>query len=319
MKLRRDLEDMSGVPGPCTVAIGTFDGVHRGHRGVVRAALEQAAALGGTAWVMTFDPHPMKILRPREAPLSLTSTPHKVRLLHELGIEGCLLLTFTPELAALEPEPFLEKLTGAWPGARTFVVGSNWTFGHRGRGDAELLRRWTAARGLQAVVVDPIEWGGQPISSTRIRRAVQEGRLEDAEAMLGRPFSLLGTVMAGRRIGTRLGFPTANLDPHNEAVPPPGVYAVRATMKDGAWVGAAFLDTKPHEGLPAGVNLVEVHLLDFAGGELYGRDMEVFFVRRVREVRRFDSLESLREQIARDVEQIRAESARGPGPARPGS
>mgnify|MGYP003587950820 CR=1 FL=1 len=314
MKLRRALEDMSREPGPSTVAIGTFDGVHRGHQGVVRAALEGAAAMGGTAWVLTFDPHPMKVLRPGEAPLSLTSTPHKIRLLHALGVEGCLVLAFTPELAALEPEPFLARLTGAWPGARHLVVGTNWTFGHRGRGNADLLRTWVAAQGLQATIVDPVQWGGQTISSTRIRRAVQEGRLDDAAVMLGRPYSLLGTVMAGRRVGTRLGFPTANLDPHNEAVPPPGVYSVRADMKDGSWTGAAFLDSKPHEGLPAGTSLVEVHLLDFSGGELYGRDMEIRFGRRLREVRRFDSLESLRAQIARDVEQVRAEAAGGTGP-----
>ncbi|HOW97692.1 MAG TPA: riboflavin kinase [Kiritimatiellia bacterium] len=282
--------------------------------GPFAAALDQAAAMGGTAWVLTFDPHPMKILRPREAPLSLTSTPHKIRLLHELGIEGCLVLAFTPELAALDPGPFLARLTGAWPGARQLVVGSNWTFGHRGRGNADLLRKWVAAQGLQATIVEPVLWDGLAISSTRIRRAVQEGRLDDAAVMLGRPYSLLGTVMAGRRVGTRLGFPTANLDPHNEALPPPGVYAVRAEMKDGAWTGAAFLDSKPHEGLPAGVNLVEVHLLDFSGGELYGRDMEIRFGRRLREVRRFDSLESLRVQIALDVEQVRAEAAGGPGP-----
>jgi riboflavin kinase/FMN adenylyltransferase len=315
MNIRRDLDEMSGVPGPAAVAIGTFDGVHRGHQRVARAAVEKAAAMGGASWALTFDPHPMKVLRPREAPLLLTSTPHKLKLLHDLGITGCLLLSFTTRLARQEPEDFLNALSASWPGARDLVVGSNWTFGHRGRGNVERLRRWASGAGVQVTIVDPMEWDGLPISSTRIRQAVQAGRLEEARAMLGRPFSLLGTVMAGRRVGTRLGFPTANLDPHNEVLPPPGVYAVRAVLKEGAWLGAAFLDDKPHEGLSAESKLVEVHFLDFGGGELYGRDVEVFFTRRLREVRRFDSPEALRAQIARDVEGVRAE---GPDAVAPG-
>lgn len=315
MNIRRDLDEMAGVPGLAAVAIGTFDGVHRGHQGVARAAVEKAAVLGGAAWVLTFDPHPMKVLRPRDAPPLLTSTPHKLTLLGDLGVAGCLLLSFTTELAGQAPERFLERLSSAWPGARNLVVGSNWRFGHRGRGSVELLRRWAVGAGVQVTIVDPMEWDGRPISSTRIRQAVQAGRLEDARAMLGRPFSLLGTVMAGRRVGTRLGFPTANLDPHNEVLPPPGVYAVRAVLKEGEWRGAAFLDDKPHEGLSAEARLVEVHFLDFDGGELYGRDVEVFFTRRLREVRRFDSPEALRAQITRDVERVRAE---GPDAAAPG-
>ncbi|MBU1910078.1 MAG: hypothetical protein KJ726_08525, partial [Verrucomicrobia bacterium] len=263
MNIRRDLDEMSGVPGLAAVAIGTFDGVHRGHQSVVRAAVKKAATMGGAPWVLTFDPHPMKVLRPREAPLLLTSTPHKLKLLHDLGITGCLLLSFTPRLASQEPEDFLKTLSASWPGARDLVVGSNWTFGHRGRGNVELLRRWASGAGVQVTTVDPMAWDGLPISSTRIRQAVQAGCLEDARAMLGRPFSLLGTVMAGRRVGTRLGFPTANLDPHNEVLPPPGVYAVRAMMKEGEWLGAAFLDDKPHEGLSAEARLVEVYFLYF--------------------------------------------------------
>lgn len=299
MKIVQRLEDLADRTKPAIVAVGSFDGVHRGHQEVIRRARVLGAETGGAAWVLTFDPHPMKVLRPRQAPRLLTSTAHKLALLRALQVDGCLLLPFTVATAGLKPENFLEGLRARWPDLRGFVVGSNWTFGHRGRGNAALLRRWAAGVSLDVTVVEPVIWNGEPVSSTRIRRAVEQGRLEEAAAMLGRPFSILGTVVTGRGVGAELGFPTANLDPHNEVRPPSGIYAAEVIIDGQSRIGAAFL------GEPA-AEIVEVYLLDFQG-DLYGRELEVFFRKRLRDVRQFPSKEDLRAQIARDVEQVRRE------------
>lgn len=314
MMLARRWEELAASGRPLVLAVGSFDGVHRGHQAVIREAVGRAAAWSAEAWVMTFDPHPLKVLRPGEAPLLLTSTGHKVNYIREWGVQGVLLLPFTKDLAAREPLEFLDDVKTALPGLKELVVGSNWTFGRRARGDVALLAEWAGGAGVAVTTVPPVEWEGQPVSSTRVRKAVLEGRLAEAESLLGRPFSILGTVVKGKQLGAKLGFPTANVDPHNEARPPPGVYEVRAATAAGRWVGAAFLAEPP----PAGSGAFEAHLLDFQG-HLYGSDLEVAFVRRLRGVLRFDSLEALREQIARDVADIRAGTAAGSrGPVFPG-
>lgn len=306
MNVAHRWEDLAGVAGPMTMALGFFDGVHRGHQAVLRAAIERAAEWPAQAWVLTFNPHPLKVLRPQEAPRLLTSNEHKLRLMREAGMQGCLVLPFTAELAGREPEEFLQDLCTAAPQLKEIIAGTNWTFGRRARGNADLLRTWSAPRGIAVTLVPPVEWQGQPVSSTRIRRAVQEGDLEAARAMLGRPFSILGTVVKGKQLGGQLGFPTANVDPHNEVRPPPGVYDVRAAAGADQWGGAAFLD----EGPPSGSGAFEVHLLDFSG-DLYGRHLEVFFTRYLRGVERFATLEELQAQIARDVARVRASPENG--------
>lgn len=298
------LKDLSGETRPLVLAAGAFDGVHRGHREVIARARQQADAAGGQTWVMTFDPHPLKVLRPEIAPALLTSTPHKLRLLRDLGVDGCAVLSFTPRFAAVEPESFIEDLWEAVPALRAIVVGTNWTFGHRARGDTALLRALGPRHGFEVCLVEGAAWKGQPISSTRIRQAVAAGQLEEAEVMLGRPFSMYGTVIHGTKVGRQLGYPTANVDPHNEVRPPPGIYAVRVTHEGAIHRGAAFLTARPdpRKGPP---DVVEVHLLDFAG-DLYGCDLDVAFVKRLRDEWTFDTVDALKMQIARDVEQARA-------------
>ena len=298
------LEDLAGEDRPLVLAAGAFDGVHRGHRDVIERAQRQAAAVGGKTWVMTFDPHPLKVLRPDIAPALLTSTPHKLQLLRELGVDGCAVLSFTTRFAAMEPEDFIAELREAAPSLRAVVVGTNWTFGHRARGTTDLLRELGSRHGFAVHLVEGVTWKDQPVSSTRIRQAVAAGRLEDAEAMLGRPFSIYGTVIHGTRIGRQLGFPTANVDPHNEVRPPAGIYAVRVTAEGVHHAGAAFLTAHPdpRKGPP---DVVEVHLLDFSA-DLYGCDLDVAFVKRLRDEWTFDSVDALKVQIARDVEAARA-------------
>ena len=298
------LEQLSGAAAPIVLAAGAFDGVHIGHREVIGQAQGLARALGGEAWVMTFDPHPLKILRPQSAPALLTSTPHKLQLLRDLGVDGCAVLAFTTHFAAVEPEPFLHDLRAAVPTLKAMVVGANWTFGHRARGNSAMLQRFGRTHGFDVQIVDGVVWSGEPVSSTRIRRAVAEGRLADATSMLGRPFSMYGTVIHGTKLGRQLGFPTANVDPHNEVRPPPGIYAVRASVEGATYAGAAFLTAHPdpRKGPP---DMVEVHLID-QDLDLYDREMDVAFVQLLRDEWMFDSLDALKAQIALDVAQARA-------------
>lgn len=289
---------------PVVLAAGAFDGVHRGHRVVLERALDRARRIGGLAWVMTFDPHPLKLLRPDTAPPLITSTPHKLQLLRAVGVDGCAVLPFTPSLAAVPAEPFLADLKRAVPGLHALVVGSNWTFGHQAQGDTRLLRELAPRYGFAADIVEGVSLREDTISSTRIRRAVSEGHLDVAADLLGRPFSMYGTVIHGTKLGRQLGWPTANVDPHNEVRPPAGIYAVRMQVEDSLHPGAAFLTDfpDPRKGPP---DVVEVHLIDRTL-DLYDLEVEVFFERRLREERRFDNLDALKQQIALDVEHARA-------------
>jgi riboflavin kinase/FMN adenylyltransferase len=297
MRILTTLQGLNDLASPFALAAGVFDGVHRGHREVLGRARKQAAGHGAETWVLTFDPHPLRILNPRAAPALLTSTPHKLDLLAQSGIDGCIVLPFTRELADLEPEPFIDQLLVAAPSLREIVVGENWTFGHQARGDTSLLRKLASERSLAVSIVPGIAWNGEVISSTRIRQSVALGMLEEAEAMLGRPFSILGTVVHGKKLGRKLGFPTANLDPHNEVRPPPGIYAARAHVDGRPMPSAVYVG-------PAGSDVVEAHLIG-QDLDLYGRDIEVCFHRKIRDDHRFDSQEDLRNQIARDVEHAR--------------
>ncbi len=298
------LEQLNHEARPIVLAAGAFDGVHLGHRVVIQHAMDRARALGGSAWVMTFDPHPLKLLRPDLAPPIITSTPHKLQLLRALGVEGCAVLAFTPALAAVEPEDFIADLKRSVPTLAALVVGANWTFGHRARGDINLLRQLGKQHGFAVDIVDGVTRDDQPISSTRIRRAVALGKLDEAAALLGRPFSMYGTVIHGTQLGRQLGFPTANVDPHNEARPPAGIYAVRMTVEEITHPGAAFLTDHPdpRKGPP---DVVEVHLIDRTL-DLYDREVEVFFEKRLRDEWHFDHLDELKKQIAIDVNQARA-------------
>jgi len=304
VRITRQMEDLRPEAKPVVLAIGSFDGVHRGHQLILRTAAEKALLRHGDAWVLTFDPHPAKVLKPDRAPPLITSTEHKLVLMEPFGLAGCIVMPFTRELASEPPEKFLDRLQQNIPTLAEVVVGANWTFGQGAKGNAKLLAAQAPKRGFEATVVEPVTLDGEPISSTRLRRAISFGAFDEAEEMLDRPFSILGTVVHGKQIGTRMGFPTANLDPHNEVRPPSGVYAVRARIYSRLYDGAAFISemSSAKEG-PSGF-IVEVHLLDFED-DVYGQELEVIFVKRIRDVRRFDSRLQLKQQIALDVEEAR--------------
>ena len=304
MRITQQLDDLRLEGRPVVLAVGSFDGVHLGHQRVIGHAVEKARESRGEAWVLTLDPHPLKILKPEAAPLLITSTLHKVRLIEGLGVDGCVVMPFTREVAAEEPDVFLKRLKQTVPGLSGLVVGENWTFGHRGRGDVALLKKLAPGLGLDASVVEPVLWKNAAISSTRVRQAVAKGQLAEARETLGRPFSILGTVVSGKRVGRQLGFPTANLDPHNEVRPPGGVYAVQVLVGSRRFNGAAFLaEIKEAPSTPSGF-VTEVYIMDF-DEDIYGADIEVLFIEWMRAARHFDSRGALKKQIGLDVQQAR--------------
>jgi riboflavin kinase/FMN adenylyltransferase len=299
MNIFHTMDDLASVPGPLALAAGVFDGMHHGHRAVLQAALDAAQETGGSAAVLTFDPHPSKVLRPDRAACLLTSTPHKLALMRELGIRYVLVIRFDEEFAALEAEDFLRRLSAAAGSLRRICVGHGWRFGRERRGDGNLLRALGPELGFETTEVSPVTIGGTVVSSTLIRHAVKSGDLDKAELLLGRRYSILGTVRHGDGLGRQLGFPTANLAAHNEQFPPDGVYAVRVRVGNARFPGVANIGTRPTVQ-SAGERVLEVHLLDVSE-DLYGQDIEAEFVRFLRPEKKFPDLDSLRTQIARDA------------------
>ncbi len=290
---------------PIVLAAGFFDGLHLGHLKVINRSLEAAEAIHGKAWVLTLDKHPLRVLGHHKAPRLLTSNRHRLALLRGMGVEGCLLLPFNKTLSKTPPDRFIRQLKESIPCLADIHVGRNWHFGEAGSGDVTLLRQLGRELGVKVSVAAPVVRGGAPVSSTRVRAAVKAGDLRGAATLLGRPFSILGTVKSGRRIGRKLGFPTANLDPHNEVLPPTGIYVVAAEIEHTQYDAVLYYGKRPTfddmRGQPRGLEL-HVPGLD---ADLYGRDIEVSFIKRIRGDRRFSNLETLKRQIARDIELLK--------------
>jgi riboflavin kinase/FMN adenylyltransferase len=315
MKIIHDLKLIKQIQKPIVAAAGFFDGVHLGHQKVIGQAITEAKAIGGQVWVITFQKHPMSILNPTATPPLLTATEHKLNILERSNIDGCLLLPFNKEIAETEPGIFVQQLLDNSPPLAGLVVGQNWHFGKKGKGNPRMISQLIKNSHLNLSVVRPRIWKGETISSTRIRTAVLRGNIEDATAMLGRPFSVLGTVQHGSGIGHSLGFPTANLNAHHEVLPPFGVYAARmlisnpkssANNKNKLYNGIlnfgirpTFSENNPQEPI------LELHIMNFAK-DLYNKDIEIFFVAKIRNEKKFQTVTALRKQISNDV--IKAET-----------
>ncbi len=314
------------APWPRPVlALGTFDGVHRGHQAVVGRAVEVARALDGTPVAVTFDRLPMSVLAPEGSPGMLTPLEEKVRLLLALSVADVVVLRFDRRLAALEARTFVQQALAGSLQAAAVVVGFNYTFGAGRQGNGQLLAELGQALGFAVHVVPPVRAGEQLVSSTAIRKALLAGDVEGAARLLGRPFVLTGQVVAGDRRGRQLGFPTANLEPPAGILwPADGVYLTRVTVgardpaearsggADGSgFFGLTVIGTKPT--FAGQRRLIETHLLDFEG-DLYGRPLRVAFWRRQRGVQRFASPEALRARIAADVAEAKALLAQGAYP-----
>jgi riboflavin kinase / FMN adenylyltransferase len=304
MKILRAIDELKSVPGPTHLAIGVFDGLHLGHQAVIARALESSRMTGGTAVVVTFHPHPVRVLRPEKAPRLLTSTLHKIKLIELLGVDTVLVLEFTTEFSKTAPEVFIEKLASASNRLSQICVGQEWTFGANRSGSVRLLTELAPKLGFQLGSVPPVSVDGQVVSSTLIRSAVESGDLESAAKFLGRPFTILGTVSEGKQLGRHLGFPTANLRAHNEQFPPNGVYAAKAWFQKNEYGGVVNIGVRPTIEKEAGERLLEIHLFDF-DQEIYGQDIEVAFLDYLRPEQKFSGIEELQAQIQRDVAKAR--------------
>jgi riboflavin kinase/FMN adenylyltransferase len=307
MDTLRSISELSRLPGPLFLAIGVFDGVHRGHQAVISTSAKHAQVAAGTPVVVTFDPHPEKILRPEAAPHLLTATRHKIGLIREVGVDHLLIITFDKQFAATEPEEFVQQLAKHSKPLREICVGHEWSFGKNRRGNLELLKKLGAEFDFEVVGIPPVSVNGQPVSSTTIRKAIEEGDLPKAAAMLGREYTILGTVVRGDNLGKKIGFPTANLSAHNEQFPPNGVYLARATLDGMVYPGVVNLGYRPTVSSEK-QRVLEIHLFDFAR-DIYGNDLEVHFIRYLRPEKKFETVEALARQIEADVKQARQLSA----------
>lgn len=295
---------------PLFLAVGTFDGVHRGHQFILGRLAADAAEAGAEAAAMTFDPHPRAVVRPQDAPPLLLTLEERLERMREHGAERVLVVPFNRDFASLEPEAFVRQVLVERLRARRVYVGFSFTFGRGGRGTPALLRQMGEPLGVDVRQLGPVTDEGQVLSSTLIRRALAEGDVATALRCLGRPHAVAGTVSAGRRQGRSLGFPTANLPDSGEVLwPADGVYVVRARWDGGLAGGVANLGGRPTLD-PGGARLLEVHLLDFQG-DLYGRRLTVEFIQRLRDVRCFPNVGALQEQIAQDVRDARQVLAAG--------
>lgn len=297
----------------CVATIGNFDGLHLGHQAILGRLLQNAAAYGLPATVVTFEPHPQEFFHPGDRPSRLTSFREKLEVLSTLPIDRVLCLPFNRALAELEAETFIERILVGALGIRSLIVGDDFRFGRRRRGDIALLAAAGERYGFELEVMPALESGGERVSSTRIRAALRSGDLAAAERLLGRPYRLAGLVVAGDGRGRQLGFPTANVhlqrrayangaEPH--AAPLAGVFAVRVFG-----IGERPLEGVANIGMRPTVNgtqcLLEVHVFDF-DGDLYGSHLQIEFHRRLREERRFSSLDALAAQIGEDARAARA-------------
>lgn len=302
MRLQYDIT--SHTTGPCVAAIGTFDGVHIGHQALLIGAVRSARQAGLDAVAVTFDRHPLELLAPEAAPPYLTTARQKEHILGSLGLDVLTVLPFNEELRDLSPEGFVEGILVKGLKAQRVHVGEGFRFGRHAAGDTETLRVLGERLGFQVHVEPLVTVDGAPVSSSRIRAAVLRGDVRDAARLLGRNFSLVGTVEEGEGIGRKLGFATANLRMESRMlVPADGVYATLVTAPGLIRAGACSIGTRPTFGGQR--RLVEVHVLDF-DGDLYGCELEVAFVERLRDQVTYRTADELVAQMQRDVEQTRS-------------
>ncbi len=284
--------------GPAVVAIGSFDGVHAGHQYLINRLHAGAAELAAETVVITFEPHPRCVLEPARCPPALTTLEEKLSLLAGLGVDHGVALSFTPQLGRLSPAEFMERVSTAMA-VRRIVCGPDFAFGFQRAGNPDWLRE----NGYEVEVVSPLELDGTELHSSEIRRLLEAGDIPRSNRLLGRPFVLSGTVEHGAEIGRGLGFPTANLAVQlNKLVPAQGIYAVRVRSPFGEHGGALNIGNRPTFG--GGRLTIEVYLLDF-DGDLYGSQLQVSFVQRLRDEAKYESAEELAAAIARDVEETR--------------
>ena len=303
------------------VALGNFDGLHRGHMKIIDRVRRRATERGGTAVVMTFDPHPPRVVRPDKAPPLIMTLEQRLEAFERAGMQSVAIVDFTREMSAWPPERFVQEVLVDWLRAGEVWVGANFLFGHDRAGNFSLLRALGEQHGYRAEKIDPVRYKDFVVSSTRVRRLISEGRVDEAAALLGHHHFIDGVVVAGDGRGRRIGVPTANLRTGNELLPERGVYATFALLTPSrggaervAWPSITNVGVRPTFG--AGETRVETHVLDFAEAhqqpaasnqqpDLYGQTIRLLFVQRIRDERAFDGVDALTAQIRTDIEMAR--------------
>ena len=305
MKIIHALEEFPDTKQPVILAAGCFDGLHIGHTAVIQVAIERARAIGGEAWVYTFDPHPAKVLSPDHAPPLIFTSDQQSRHLQEMGVDGCILQPFTLDFMKQEPVDFFDHLCSCIPELAGISVGEDWSFGRNRSGNAELLTKLCAERNMYFSAHPAVCWKDERVSSTRIREAIKLGHMADATGMLGRPVSTIGTVVHGKKIGRGLGYPTANIDPENDMLPPRGIYAAKLRVGHLQHNAAAYIGHRGtfHQNEP---QVLEVYLLDEHDIDLYDHQVEVSYHEFIRGDQVFEDADQLKQQIESDITAIRA-------------
>jgi riboflavin kinase/FMN adenylyltransferase len=296
------LEDITAPFNNAVITIGNFDGVHIGHQALFHEVIEKADAVGGTSVAMTFEPHPLRVLQKNDRLPLITLVEQKTELIERSGLDVLICIPFTREFAAMSARAFIEDLLVGTIGMKAIVVGEDYTFGRDREGDIDLLRKFAAEFDYEVIVADWITAARgheHRISSTRIRDLIMEGRMKQAQKMLGRLYQIRGKVVTGRdRGGKLLGIPTANINLHDELCPKSGIYAVTVDHGPNTYKGVANIGYSPtfddHQFT------VEVHILDFEQ-RIYGDDIRVNFVQRIRDEKKFTSIDQLKDQIHKDI------------------
>jgi len=285
------------------LALGNFDGVHRGHRKILERVRRVAGERGATSVVMTFDPHPPRVVRPDKAPPLLMTKPQKLEAIADAGVQGAAIVRFSAELSHWDPETFVRTVLVDWLHVGEVWVGANFLFGHDRAGNFSMLRVLGGRYGFKAEKIDPVRYKDFVVSSTRVRRLVSEGRVDEAGALLGHQYFVDGMVMRGDQRGRTLGFPTANLCSDNELLPPHGVYAATARVGPIVFPSVTNVGTRPTVD-PSGRTVIETHVFDL-DRDLYGQSVRIGFVQRLRDERAFESIDALRAQIDADCQRAR--------------
>lgn len=298
MKVYRGLHGLEGKFKSPAVTLGNFDGVHIGHGEIFRRLKKRSGEIGGEALIFTFDPHPAKVLRPELSPSIITPLPEKLSLIEEHGLDGIILADFNKEFAEQHPASFVKDILHEKLGAKLIIIGHDFTFGKGKAGNIDSLISLGKEAGFSVEVVEAIKLDGEIVSSTRIRAMIKDGKVKEASSLLGRHHSIEGKVIKGHGRGKPLGFPTANIDFHAELLPQHGVYAVKVQLGERALTGVTNIGIKPtfNDDEPS----IETHIFDF-NESIYGKDLKVSFVDRVRDVRSFSNPQDLSDQIAKDI------------------
>jgi riboflavin kinase/FMN adenylyltransferase len=298
VKLFRDLRELPPDALHGAVTIGNFDGVHLGHARIIEHLRTAAQRVGGPAIVFTFDPHPVRLLRPTEAPPPLTWTDRKADLLADLGVDAMIAYPTDEALLKLEASEFFKSIVRELLQARAMVEGPNFRFGRGRAGTVETLRQLTQDANMSLEVVDPLVIDGEPVSSSRVRRLVAAGQIDAAGQLLTQPYRIRGMVIHGAGRGNKIGFPTANVDAVDTLLPGLGVYAGRVMIGGKAWPAAINIGPNPTFGEHA--VKVEAHVIGWTD-PLYGQALEVDFIARLRDIQRFENVESLKQRLSADV------------------